>query len=304
MRVLVDKSVIKKVKEGFKIEALDELVAADADIVFAWPSLLAFLDIDLAKEYPSFSQSALYPEVIAALEAKPHAEYLEHLYDQIFVDCLNWVRSKEAIHPNYLLNKIREVQKTSMAKPFSKPLHHYERMLFEEPYLAIHDLIFYLAWDRVCVDLATLFEYPSTSENVREGLHILRDCLIESFQHITKEQETHPGFFRFLEAIYAYQMREEFLQTYPDAEWQVLCESSQALRPREEFLAVPYTDQTIFSTQNNQHLPAPVKVLTFDSWEKVSKSLNLARYIIEKLKTENHRWKYDIHSTEIICLNP
>lgn len=304
MRVLVDKSVIEKAKEGFKISVLEELVMADADVVFAWPVLLEFLGIDLAKDYPHFSQSVLYPEVIAALEAKPHAEYLEHLYDQVFVDCLNWVRTKEVIHPNYLLNKIREIQATTPAKLFSKPLHHYERMLFEEPYLAIHDLTFYLAWDRVCVDLATLFEYPSTSENVRQGLQILRDCLIESFQHITQEQETDPGFFRFLEALYAFQMREEFLQAYPDQEWQILSESSQSLRPREEFLVVPYTDQTIFNTRKNEHLPIPVKVLTFDSWVKVTTSLNLARYMIEKLKSENYEWAYEIHSSEVICLNP
>ncbi len=304
MRVIIDKNIVIKTKEGIKNSSLEELVKADADITFDWPALLEFLGIDLAKMFSPFtSEDNLYREVIIALESKPHVEHLEHLFDQIFVDCLNWVRSKEEIHPNYLLNEIRKLNANTVQPLFSKTLRDYERLLFEESYLSVHDLTLYLAWDRVCVNLAIIFEYPSTAENVKEGLRVLRDCLIESFQHITTQKETHPGFFRLIEALYAFQMREEYLQTYSDPEWQTLCESSQVLRFRDEFLSVPYIDQAIFNTQQNEHLPALVKVLTLDSWDKVSKSLKLARYIIDKLKNENHNWKYDIHTIETNSLS-
>lgn len=297
MKLLIDPAIVRGiVKENLSVE-----LSQSDEIMLGWPGLLEFLEIEIARSFPSFTKDdPLYQEIIIALEAKPHPEHLEHLFDQVFVKCLNWVRSKQEIHPTFLAHAIRERKSSQL---FSKPIDHYERLFLEHPYHTIHDLTLYLGWDRVCVDMAVLFEYQSTSDHVKQGLSLLRSCLIESFQHITAQKKTIPGFFRLAEALYAFQMREESLQTYSDAAWQTLCESAQALRPRDQFLEVPYIDQALFDTKNSAHLPLSAKALTLDSWDKVNKSLGLARYMIDTLKNEDVDWHYDLQAMEVSSLS-
>lgn len=308
MKLLIDRSIVHRVKEEQLTNnpfarLLGSHLSEGSDLILGWPSLLEFLDCgDLAKSFPAFTAAdPLYQEVVAAVESKTHAEYLEHLFDQVFVKCLNWVRSKPEIHPTFLANAIRERSGSAVSKVFSKSIEHYEKLFLDHPYQAIHDLTLYLAWDRVCVDLAIIFEYDSVSEHVAEGLALLRECLIESFQHITAQKKTVPGFFRMVEALYAYQMRQERLQTYSDADWQTLCESSQSLRPRDQFVDIPYIDGALFDS-SSAHLPLSAKALTTNSWDRVSKSIALARYMIGVLKSEDVDWHQDLQAIEVICL--
>lgn len=305
MKTFISKNVLAQLKQGnYKDSEFEKLMDSLAtEVALDWPALLNLLDADdFVKNFPPFtSQDPLYQQIIIALEAKTHPELLEHLFDQLFVESLNWVRSQTEVDPNYLAEKIRQKQTLQALGPIlSKPLLHNQKLLFGQPYPFIHDLIFFLAWDRVCINLAILFEYPSVAVNVKPGLVILRNCLIESFQHIMAKQETTPSFFRFIEALYAYEMREEHLQSYSDREWITLCESAQALRSREEIIDVSYIDKFII---DRKHFSFSSKVLTMDSSEKVNKSIGLARYMIDKLNSEDQNWHYELQSTEIICLH-
>lgn len=310
MKLLIDRSVVRRITEEHFTNspferALSSHLAEGSGFVLSWPALIELLGFgDLAKGFPSFTDAdPLYQEMITALESKTHPEYLEHLFDQVFVKCLNWVRSMPEIHPTFLGDVIRERRGAAVSTFFSKSLDHYEKLFLDHPYQTIHDLTLYLAWDRVCVDLAIVFEYPSTSDHVLQGLALLRECLIESFQHITAQKKTVPGFFRMVEALYAYQMRQERLQTYSDADWQTLCESSQSLRPRDQFVDIPYVDAALFDSKNSANLPLSAKALTMNSWDQVSKSAALARYMIDVLKSEDVDWHQDLQAIEIICLS-
>lgn len=167
----------------------------------------------------------------------------------------------------------------------------------------MHDLILYLAWDRVCVHLAIVFENVDQNPNIRNGLEVLKECLLESFQHITSQGKTLPGFFRLVETLYAYQMREEYLQTYTDSEWLILCEGSRALKPRESLGDLLYIDAAVVHDQELNETPKEfLKMFTLEVVEKVNASLSLADYMIEQLKRDDPRWRYNLRPVEIICL--
>ena len=137
----------------------------------------------------------------------------------------------------------------------------------------------------MCVALSAIFEQPKIKHS--QGLKVLKDCLIESFQHITAQGTAKPSFFRLIETLYAYEMRDENLDNYTEADWLTLCQSSLSLRPREELIDVEYIDQAL----NDE----PIIVLTSDSEEKVRLSFSLANYMIK-----SHDLNYTLSPAKVI----
>lgn len=276
---------------------------------FGWPSLFEYLHLgSLFEKFPKFDdQSNLFAFITSALDLGAETDLLIRLYDQVFVEYLTQVKALPQIHPKFLLEQIQKKRASSSSlvnELFSHPLDKYEKSLMENPANTIHDLILHLAWDRVCTNLAILFELPSSNPTFQKGLEIFKECLLESFQHITGHGKTVPGFFRLLEALYAYQMREERLETYTDAEWLILCQSSRALKPREGLIDLFYIDAALVEEEKfkQNHEQDLLKVFTLDSTEKVNAALALADYMIEKLKLEVPDWRYVLRPVEIVCL--
>lgn len=274
-------------------------------IAFGWPSLLEYLNLgSLFQDFPKFDQQEEpLQEMISILSLQPEREQLIHLYDQLFVHCLTHVKALPEIHPHFLLNQIQE--KSPNPPLFALSLDSYKKAFLENPSHTIHDLILYLAWDRVCVNLAIVFEHLYPKTDILNHLEVLKECLVESFQHITSQGRTAPGFFRLIEALYAYQMRDENLQTHTDSEWLILCQSARTLKPRELLNDIFYVDATLIQKEKVnkvQQEKSVVKILTLDSSEVVKASLSLAHYIIEKLKHEIPDWQYTLSPVEVICL--
>lgn len=274
------------------------------EIVFGWPSLLEYLDLgSLFETFPKFDkQNPLFAFITSSLSLDSEQDFLFRLYDQVFVECLTQVKALPQIHPTFLLDHMQKKRHSSL---FSRSLDHYEKILTEDPANTLHHLILYLAWDRVCVYLALVFEHIYPDLKSRKGIELLKECLLESFQHITEQGRSAPGFFRLLEALYAYRMREENIQTHTDAEWLVLCQSSRALRPRENIPDVFYMDAAVVDERKLKSLNKarePLRVFTLDSVDKVKATLSLADYMIEKLKIEVPDWPYVLCPIEIICL--
>jgi hypothetical protein len=234
----------------------------------------------------SFENSPLFSLIASCLENGAEDEALCRLYDQIFVENLVHVKAIKELSPPFLLTKIRQINDVNP----SNMLSYYEEKLSQDPYPTMHDLTLYLAWDRVCAHTSFLFETPSSSFATAKGLDAFKECLIESFEHITKEKKTRPSFFSLMQALYAYYLREDNLKTHDDKEWQALCKSAKALRSRDLLHDVSYVDLC---------LEQSISTSTLDCEETVKNTLLFANTIIEKLKKERPSWPYTLYPCKI-----
>ncbi len=281
MKTYIDNRVMRKA----------ELITEENQITFSWASLLKYLDMEpLFENFPVFDEeNDLFAFMISAIAKDEEEELIIRLYDQVFVECLTHVKAIPQIHLEFILDKIQKNKSLFF-------LEKYERLLMESPYEAIHGLILYLAWDRVCVNLTKIFEYVFPDLKKREGLETLKKCLVESFLHITGQGKSRPSFFKLMEALYAYQMREENLQAHTEEEWLVLCQGLGVLSHGGDLSDVVYIDAALGKSVE------PVKIVTLDPAEEVKIGLSLGRCLVDKLKKEFLEWQYDFAPLEIVCL--
>jgi hypothetical protein len=307
MKAFLDNSLINQIKlDPFKEHSFLQacqtanIPIEKQQVVFGWPSLLEYLDLGaLFQTFPKFdAENKLFALLISTLESEFAKNDIIDLYDQVFIECLTQVKALPQVNPGFLLSKIRK--KEPLEEMFTAALNAYKKYLDESPSNFMHDLILYLAWDRVCVYLASVFEYQFVHSKFDEGLEILKGCLVESFQHITGQRRTAPGFFRLIEAFYAYQMREENLQKHTEAEWLLLCQSASALTLREDVVDALYIDFAI--TEAVDGPDNPLRVFTMDTPDKVAFRIALARYMVEKLKAAFPDWRYKLAPVEIVCV--
>ena len=300
MKAFIDNKLLRKITstdvENSFIESCRNtgIISQDQSVKVSlpWVSLLEYIDLGMLLEaLPKFDENnVLFSYLISKIDLSENV--IMEIYDHIFIECLTLIKALPEINPTFLLQKIRQKKITSL---FTVSLDYYEKLLVENPYSAIHDLILHLAFDRICVCVTILFE--SAVSQIKK-LTILKECLLESFQHITQDRKTSPGFFRLVEAIYAYQMREENLQSYSDTEWLLLCQSVNALKSREAFIDLFYIDSSIVTFDEITE-KKPLKFFTMDSPDIVKSRLSLAEDMIKKLKIEIPEWKYTFSSSEI-----
>lgn len=287
----VDENMLREACSDAKNFSVDEKI----EVIFDWNALFEYLDLELIfKNFPKFNdEHPLFHHFLSILEENDPNVWM-NLFDQLFALCLTDVKNMQEINQAFLITEIQKKREASNLNVlFEKTLVWYERLLSDATYHTIHDLTLYLAFDRVCVSLATLFEHPSPNKKIIPGLKVLRDCLIESFQHITLQGRTAPSFFRLIEAIYAYEMRDENLDNHTEEEWLNLCQSSRALRPREELIDVKYID---YALRGDGEMIA----LTSDSDEVVKSSYSLASYVMQKLKQEVPGWSFSLKPIHVI----
>ncbi len=286
------------------------LEAVGPQVVLSWPTLLEYIAAgELFEAIPPFDQqSPLFALLIASLGADGPSDAIVRLFDQIFVECLTQIKALPHIQQAFLIEHIRQKQRSGTSSPaqdlFDFSLANFEKALKADPYKILHDLTLYLAWERVCVNLAKIFEHSFEGSPLlkisQSGLEALKACLLESFQHIAAQGKTVPGFFRLIEAIYAFEMRPENIDYHSDAAWALLCQSSRALKPRDRLAAACYIDAVII----DEHKPSKMctcHFLTLDSPEQVRASLALTRYMLEKFKNEIPGWRYALGRAEIVC---
>lgn len=262
---------------------LQRPISCKEEVIFDWPALLVYIGAGaLLKSFLTFEH--LF-ESIAITDNIVQKDLFTEFFDQLFIECLTDVKEMKEINASFLLESIQNCRRE---KPVLNELNRYEQLLISHPYEALHDLTLYLAFDRVAVALAVLFERSANSS----GLDVLRDCLIESFHHITKQGKTRPSFFRFAESLYAYQMRQEFLDRYSEEDWLTLCQSALALRPRDELMNAVYIDPFLKEKVEET-------VITLDSPEKVKATFLLSHYMIKHLQETVPYWDSTLHKPQI-----
>ena len=254
----------------------------EGDVVLLHATFFECLGLNhIFEKFPELNE--LHILLISILEHENKNELLVHFYDQVFIECLTHVKALPELGPSFLLEQI---EKKRVECPFPQSLDLYQILLLKHPQHIIHDLTLHLAWDRTCVYLASLFDQDFSD------LKVLKDCLVESFQHITKDGKSVPSLFRFIEALYSYYLKKENLPHHTEEEWKILCQGSITLKPRDKFTAVPYLDVVAGNR----------KVLTLDSLTQVKAAVALTECILEKLKKEHPTWSYSLSPVEVSCL--
>ena len=309
MKIYPDHSLIKKftsLKDENEAQTLlnscrsviSNSTENDFQFILDRPALFEYLGFSSLFENfqkPSL-ENPVFSSVIEVLKLDSDKEVIIYLFDQIFVECLTQVKAIPQILPKALLEQIQSRRDNTFFSaemdPFTAILRSFERSLVGNVQETVHDLTLYLAWDRMCVYLAAIFDEPSLK--IQNGLEILHDCLIESFQHILGQGRTTPSFFRLMEALYAYQMKDENLQKYSATEWQLLSQSVNVLQPRDYLPDACYIDA--------RHAESEQKILTFENHSLVSIRLSLAHHMIGKLQTAFPDWKFSLLPLEIVCL--
>lgn len=302
MKIIVDNQIVKILKHNAS-ELLKNPFLSNRDnhISFGWPSLLEYLDLgSLLSELPPFDQNQpIFKACVSSLCENEEKEVIFYIYDRLFAENLNQIKDLPQIDASFLLQAIKKQREKSFFLELEKIVSHtlaaYEIALLDKTSDTMHDLILYLAWDRMCVWMAHLFNYQSTNPKFINGIQVLKECLIESYQHIAMQGRTVPGLYRMLESLFFYQMREENLQKHTDAEWALLSQSFPVLKPQNELVDFFYIDDSV---EGN------TAYLTMDFEDSVHLRLALAHHMIDKIKEETPHWNYTLQPKNILFLNP
>lgn len=310
MKIIIDNQIVKLFVSNPAAILNNPLIAnADNQVNFRWPSLLEYLHLgSVVSTLPAFGPNEpLFEACISALCTTEEREVLFHLYDRLFAENLRQIQALEQITPSFLLQAIHEQRHKTYfleAKIALAPtLAAYEASLTENASHTMHDLILYLAWDRMCVYMARVFDYPSTDPKFLKGIGVLRDCLIESYQHIAKQRRTTPGIYRMLEALLFYQMRAENLEKHSASAWAALSQSFQVLKAQDELVDLFYIDDAVISKKElNVEGDNSECYLTLDTSDRINIRLSFAQCMMDQLKSEVPNWYYTLRQNKIVSL--
>jgi len=307
MKVVVDNEIVKILAhDPSQVMKHPSIIDPENCLSFGWPSFLEYLELgSLFTNLPVFDQAnSLFQACLSALCVNEEKEALFHLYDHLFADHLTQIKNLPQITAPFLLDAIKTQRQKPVFLVAEKILFpilaHFERELIEETSNTMHDLILYLAWDRMCVCLGKLFDYQSADPKFIKGLEVFKECLIESYQHIFLQGRTSPGIYRMMEALLFYQMREENVQKHTAAEWATLAQSFPLLKKQDELADFFYIDEAVTSTSSQN---SDCNYLTLELPEKVNSRLNFARLMMEKLAEEVPQWNFILEPKKIICIN-
>lgn len=210
-----------------------------------WPSFLKYLGLgSIFSNLPPFDQTQpLFVACVSTMHANTEKEVLFYMYDRLFAEVLTQIKNLPEINAPFLLQAIEQKRKTpsflEAEKVPSALLTAYETAFKEKSADTIHDLVLYLAWDRMCVWMGSLFNFQSANPKFIQGISHLKECLIESYHHIAQQGKTSPGTYRLIEALIFYQMREENLQKHSAEDWALLNQSFRLLKNQDELVEDP-----------------------------------------------------------------
>lgn len=300
MEIIIDNKVVGLlVHDVAKLIEQPCLISPGSHVTLRWPSLLEYLGLgSVFSMLPAFDHNQpLFEACVSTLCANDEKEAIFYIYDSLFAESLSQIKALPQIQAHFLLQAIKERRQTpvpqEIEKWLSSALSGYETAFVENASHMMHDLILYLAWDRMCVWMGHLFNYQTTDLKFVRAIAVLKECLIESYQHIIHQGRTIPSFYRMVEALFFYQMREESIQKHTDEEWIVLSQSFPVLKAQNELADVFYIDDAVISEQHLQKNQGnPARYVTLDSCHQVSARLALTQYMMSRLKQEVVDWDF------------
>lgn len=298
MKLFLDRQAVRVLGQNpSKILAHELVVKPGAEIALRWPAFLEYLGLgSLLAGFPAFGpEEPLFTATAKTLASTAEKEVLLYIYDRLFTEALNRVRALPQVNAAFLFEAIQGQKKASpfpeVEQALAPALKGYENALLERPLDTLHDLTLYLSYDRMCAWMARLFDFPSDDPRFLQGIAVLRECLVESYQHIFRHGRTVPGVFRLVEALYAYQMREENLPKHTEAEWELLSQSVPVLHPEGE-LADSYIDDAI--APSSKEGKEQFCYLLSEEPSVVKKRLALAHHMVGKLQEQIPQWDFSL----------
>lgn len=311
MKIVIDNQIARMLALNNPKIAKDPFLSHPHNhIHLRWPTLLEYLGLgSVLSNLPPFDE--VHPLIVASIStlcANKEKEVLCYVYDRLFTENLNQIRAIPQLNATFLHQAIKDKQESTsyleLGKILSPALGENENAFASNASHTMHDLILYLAWDRMCVCMSTLFNYQSTDPQYIEGIAVLKDCLLESFQHISQQGRTFPGIYRMLESLFYYQLREENLHKHSVEAWALLCQSFPILKNQNELADFFYLDDAVVSMKKlktggeNQE-----SYVTLDSPEFVNARVALANFLMNKLRIENPDWNCVFHPKKIDFLS-
>lgn len=274
-------------------------------LALKWPSLFTYLGLEtLFAALPVFGPSQVIFEACVTILKDNQEKDVFYMYDRLFTEKVREIQALPQIQAPFLLQKLQEQRKQlpSLEALLDTTLDSYEAAFAAHASWTMHDLILYLAWDRMCLCVARLLDYQLEEPRFIKNLQVLKECLVESYQHITQQGRTQPGIFRMLEALLFYQMREENIEKHTDDQWTILIQSLSLLPPQEMLADFFYIDDAIGSFNLTNSKPT-VQYLTCDARCNVERRCIFVQYMLEQLKRDTPSWSYTWQSREIIYLS-
>lgn len=276
MKIVIDNQIVNMlVHNAPEIKAHPVLFASNQQISFRWPSFLESLELgSIMTSLPVFDENAtLFQAIVATLSTTEEKEVIFYLYDHLFAEILTQIKALPQIKIPFLIQAMEE-------KALFSSLNTYKTAFIEKTADTIHDLILYLAWDRMCVCIGRLFSCASMDLKFIHGLEVLKECLLESYQHISRQKRTIPSFYRMVEALFFYQMREENLQKHTADQWKILTQSFVVIQAEEKLADCFYIDDIISLEEDLDCY------WVSDSIERVSVRIALVQCILDIMQSE------------------
>ena len=250
-----------------------------------WSSFWGSLEKEELIQEFSFCErgDALFQATITSLLEIQEESDLFYLYDSLFSSCLQKVYSLPWLQLGSFIQEIVDQKKKKKGTWEENLLESYEKAFRTEGPSKIHDFILSFAWDRFCLLSATLFDFPSQERRFLKNLAKFRDCLIDSYHHIRDQRKSSPSFFRLVNALFYYEVREERIDLHQPQEWEILTQSFPLLLSDDEISSCSYID---FFMQEGKG--EKVQILTVDSLEVVQRKKALSSLFLQKIGIEDH----------------
>lgn len=309
MKIFIDNNIARILRaEPSKIAQLPFL-NPENPLILLWPTFLGYLTLEsVLTELPPFEPTQqLFQACLTALSTYEEEATIYEMYDRLFTENLRQIQALPAINAEYLLQAIKE-RKTLLVEEkdiiLLNALDDYEIKLSKSPSLTMHELILYLAWEQICLQMAVLFDYQSRNAKFIQGLDILKGCLLESYSHITQQEKIPLSIYRLFEAFFFIQMREENLQLHSDAEWAILNKSFKAIKTPDEVADVSYIDNGVVYTESLQPGKTPSECyLTLIPETTLGIRLSFAQFMMKKIQAEFPQWNYSLQEKEVKSLS-
>lgn len=307
MELIVDNQIVNVlIRDIAKLAKEPCLFDSNNRITFRWPSLLEYLGLgSLLSALPTFDQNhPIFQATLSSLYSNDEKEVIFYIYDRLFAENLTQIKALPQMNADYFLHTLQKKRENpQFLQVLSSTLADYEKAFSENASQTLHDLILYLAWDRMCVWIGSLFNYQSNNSKYIHSLAILKECLIESYQHITHQGRTRPSFYRLMEALFFFQMRDENISKHAEDEWTLLCQSFPVLKGQNELMDLFYIDEEVTLEKNLNQPENSKRYLTLDSFDLVNARFLLTEYMLMKLKKEVVNWEFILKPKKVISLS-
>lgn len=270
-------------KECYDEPLLKAVSGHDVQLDVRWSSFLHFLGLDhLFFQAPLIDANhMIFKATLDVLSAHKERSELEYVFDSLFAECLRIVKSLKEIDPAFLLQKIDERRSSlpvQLSAKIAPVLDHYSMLLKDKPYHTMHNLVLLLAWDRMCVLMKGLFDHQSSSKVFACGINVLKECLIESYIHISTQVGCKISLYRLVEALLYYFIREENINSHTDHEWKVFSHGVSILRDEDLFISNNFYIDDLFAQNELSDI-----YLSSELTEIVSNKISLAVCLLKKI---------------------